>query len=67
MIARLAQGNAAYEERFGFIFIVCATGKSASEMCELLEQRLVNGRDTELAIAAEEQLRILLIRLEQFL
>jgi 2-oxo-4-hydroxy-4-carboxy-5-ureidoimidazoline decarboxylase len=67
VIERLAAGNAAYEKRFGFIFIVCATGKSAREMCELLEERLGNERATELAIAADEQLKILLIRVEQLL
>jgi 2-oxo-4-hydroxy-4-carboxy-5-ureidoimidazoline decarboxylase len=67
VIERLASGNRAYEERFGFIFIVCATGKSAEEMLALLEQRLDNERDEELSIAAEEQLKILLIRLEKLL
>lgn len=65
VIQRLADGNAAYEERFGFIFIVCATGKSAQEMCELLEVRLHNERDQELRIAAEEQRKILQLRLEK--
>jgi OHCU decarboxylase len=67
VITRLAAGNAAYEQRFGFIFIVCATGKTAAEMLALLEERLDNDRDTELAIAAEEQLKILMIRLEKLL
>lgn len=66
-IERLARGNQAYEERFGFIFIVCASGKSAEEMCEILESRLANGRDRELAIAAEEQRKILQLRLEKML
>jgi 2-oxo-4-hydroxy-4-carboxy-5-ureidoimidazoline decarboxylase len=66
-IARLAAGNAAYETRFGFIFIVCATGKSAEEMCALLEARLHNPREEELAIAAEEQRKILQLRLEKLL
>ncbi len=63
----LARGNTAYEERFGFIFIVCATGRSAEEMYALLKARLANDRATELAIAADEQLKILLLRLEQLL
>lgn len=67
IIRRLADGNRAYEERFGFIFIVCATGKSAREMCELLESRIDNDRDRELAIAAEEQRKILQLRLESML
>lgn len=65
VIERLAQGNAAYEEKFGFIFIVCATGKSAAEMVELLEARLPNDRATELMNAAEEQRKIFHIRLEK--
>lgn len=65
VIARLAQGNAAYEDKFGFIFIVCATGKSALEMVELLEARLPNDKATELINAAEEQRKIFQIRLEK--
>ncbi len=61
----LADGNTAYEEKFGFIFIVCATGKSAEEMLELLNQRLPNDRETELRNAAEEQRKITRIRLEK--
>lgn len=67
LIARLAEGNARYLARFGFIFIVCASGKSASEMCALLEQRLGNERDRELRVAAEEQRKILQLRLEKML
>ena len=65
IIQRLAQGNKDYEDRFGFIFIVCATGKSAPEMLELLEQRLPNERETELRIAAGEQNKITHIRLDK--
>lgn len=67
VIERLAAGNERYEARFGFIFIVCASGKSAAEMSELLEERLDNRRDAELAIAAEEQRKILQLRLEKLL
>ena len=67
LLMRLAAGNARYEARFGFIFIVCASGKSAGEMCELLEQRLENSRETELRLAAEEQRKILTLRLEKML
>jgi 2-oxo-4-hydroxy-4-carboxy-5-ureidoimidazoline decarboxylase len=66
VIERLVKGNQRYERRFGYIFIVCATGKSALEMCELLEQRLDNGPIVELTVAAEEQRKILQIRLEQW-
>jgi 2-oxo-4-hydroxy-4-carboxy-5-ureidoimidazoline decarboxylase len=65
LLQRLAEGNRAYEERFGFIFIICASGRSAEEMCEALEQRLRNDRETELAVAGAEQGKILRLRLEQ--
>ncbi|QDU28281.1 Allantoinase [Anatilimnocola aggregata] len=61
----LARYNREYEERFGHIFIVCATGKSADEMLALLESRLSNEASTELNIAAAEQLKITLLRLEK--
>lgn len=59
----LARDNAAYHERFGFIFVVCATGKSAEEMLQLLRDRLHNDRATELRHAAEEQAKITALRL----
>ena len=66
-INRLALGNRRYQQKFGFIFIVCATGKSAEQMVELLEARLLNNRRTELASAAEEQRKIFHLRLNQLL
>lgn len=63
VLQRLADGNAAYEEKFGYIFIVCATGKTAPEMLELLEARLQNRPMEELRIAAGEQAKITRIRL----
>ncbi len=60
----LAQGNREYECKFGYIFITCATGKSAKEMLHLLRQRLPNDPQDELRIAAEEQRQIMQIRLE---
>lgn len=59
----LADANARYLERFGFIFIVCASGKSADEMLGLLSERLANDRAAELRIAAEEQAKITALRL----
>lgn len=59
----LAAGNAAYEARFGYIFIVCATGKTADEMLALLNARLHNDPADELPIAAEEQKKITRLRL----
>ncbi|MCZ7592892.1 MAG: 2-oxo-4-hydroxy-4-carboxy-5-ureidoimidazoline decarboxylase [Kiritimatiellae bacterium] len=63
ILQRLADGNTAYEEKFGYIFIVCATGKTAPEMLELLEVRLQNRPREELQIAAGEQAKITRIRL----
>lgn len=67
IIAKLADGNKEYEKKFGFIFIVCATGKSAEEMLNILLSRLPNSRETEIEMAAEEQMKITLIRLEKLL
>lgn len=63
----LARGNTDYEARFGHIFIVCATGKSAAEMLALLLSRLPNEPGPELAIAAGEQAKITRLRLEKLL
>lgn len=63
----LAQKNVEYERRFGFIFIVCATGKSGSEMLRMLKDRLGNKREIEIRIAAEEQAKITRLRLEKLL
>lgn len=63
----LAEGNRAYEERFGYIFIVCATGKSADEMLGLLRARLPNDPAAELHVAAAEQRKITRLRLEKLL
>ena len=59
----LAAGNRAYEQKFGYIFIVCATGRSAAEMLSLLRERLANDVAKEIRIAAEEQAKITAIRL----
>src|SRR5579863_8518214 len=67
VLARLADGNAVYEQRFGFTYIVCATGKSAAEMLAILERRLNNDRKTELREAAEQQRQITQIRLRKWL
>ena len=67
VLQALAEGNEAYEKRFGFIFIVCASGKSAEEMLQLLQQRLDNDLETELKIAAAEQAKITRLRLNKML
>ena len=64
---KLAQGNQAYREKFGYIFIVCATGKSAGDMLALLEQRLENDSARELNVAAEQQRLITRLRFEKLL
>jgi 2-oxo-4-hydroxy-4-carboxy-5-ureidoimidazoline decarboxylase len=64
---RLAIANHDYEARFGYIFIVCATGKSAAEMLEALEHRLGNPPEQELRIAAGEQRKITRLRLAKLL
>lgn len=64
-LARFAALNDEYERRHGFIFIVCATGKSAGEMLALLEDRIVNGPAIELRKAVEEQKKITALRLEK--
>ncbi len=66
-LAALARGNRDYEERFGYIFIVCATGKSAAEMLAMLERRLGNDPGPELENAAREQRMITRLRLEKLL
>jgi OHCU decarboxylase len=66
-LAALSDANREYEERFGFIFIVCATGKTAEEMLALLRARLPNDTQTELRVAAGEQWRITVLRLKKFL
>ena len=66
-LEQLAEGNDVYLKKFGFIFIVCATGKSAQEMLDLLQQRLPNDRQTELKNATEQQRQIFQIRLDKAL
>lgn len=61
----LAEANREYYDKFGFIFIVCATGKSAEEMLDICRTRLANSRDTEILNAAAEQQKITEIRLRK--
>jgi 2-oxo-4-hydroxy-4-carboxy-5-ureidoimidazoline decarboxylase len=63
VLASLAAGNRLYEERFGYIFIVCATGRSAEEMLSILRTRLEHDPATEIRVAAEEQAKITELRL----
>jgi 2-oxo-4-hydroxy-4-carboxy-5-ureidoimidazoline decarboxylase len=61
----LAVANDRYHERFGYIFIVCATGKTAEEMLALIRERLSNDPEVEIQAAAAEQAKITRIRLEK--
>jgi OHCU decarboxylase len=65
--AELADVNRAYEEKFGHIYIVCATGKNAEEMLSIARARLHNTPDAELKTAAEEQRKIMQLRLRKLL
>jgi len=66
-LAALAAGNDAYEQKFGYIFIVCATGKSAAEMLALLQARLPNDPSQEIHVAMSEQAKITRLRLQKLL
>ena len=66
-IKAFAKGNKEYEDKFGYIFIVCATGKSAEEMLDILQSRLTNDPKVEIEIAADEQNKITRLRLEKLL
>ena len=63
----LAQVNRDYETRFSYIYIVCATGKSAEEMLAIARSRLNNDPSTEIGVAAEEQRKITQLRLAKLL
>jgi OHCU decarboxylase len=63
----IARGNAEYEERFGHVFLICASGRSGEEILAELRRRLRNDPETELRIAAEEQVKITRLRLERLL
>lgn len=63
----LRRANAEYEARFGRIYIVCATGKSAEEMLAILKRRLQNEDAAELREAAEQQRQITELRLRKWL
>ena len=67
VLEALAAENAEYEQRFGFIFIICATGKSADEMLVSLQDRIGNDPETEMGVAAEQQRQITRLRLAKLL
>jgi len=63
----LVKANQAYEDKFGYIFIVCATGKSVEEMLGMLQARMQHNADEEIRIAADEQNKITKLRIEKLL
>ena len=65
--AELAAVNERYEQRFGYIYIVCAAGRSAEELLSLARARMNNDAETELRIAAEEQRKITTLRLRKLI
>lgn len=66
-VRRFAEANREYEERFGHLFLICASGRGGDEMLEELEQRLENDPETELRVAAGEQAAITALRLDKLL
>ncbi|MXZ80874.1 MAG: 2-oxo-4-hydroxy-4-carboxy-5-ureidoimidazoline decarboxylase [Gammaproteobacteria bacterium] len=67
VLRQLSEYNSAYESKFGFIFIVFASGKSAGEMLDILKSRIHNDFDAEITIAAKEQHKITRSRLRRFI
>jgi OHCU decarboxylase len=67
VVHALAKGNKEYQDKFGFIFIVCATGKSAEEMLAMLNNRINNSSESELKVAMKEQHKITEIRLKKLI
>lgn len=65
VLEELMRANEEYEDVFGYIFIVCATGKTAPEMLAILNERLLNNPHDELLIAAGEQNKITKLRLQK--
>jgi len=63
----LEEANQEYLAKFGYIFIVCASGKNAGEMLAILRSRLQNSPEQEIRVAAEEQNKITRLRLEKLL
>lgn len=66
-MAELGELNDAYEKKFGYIFIVCASGKSSEEMLSILRERLPHNADEELRIAAAEQAKVTQLRLRKLM
>ena len=67
VLEALPAENRAYAEKFGYVFLICATGKTTEEIWKNLRQRMPNDPETELRTAAEEQRKITRLRLEKLL
>jgi OHCU decarboxylase len=67
VLSALAAANRAYAEKFGFVFLICATGKTSEEILQSIVQRTPNDPETEIRIAAQEQQKIMRLRLEKLL
>ncbi len=67
VLSALSAANRAYAEKFGFVFLICATGKTSEEILQSLQQRMSNDLETEIRIAVEEQSKIMRLRLEKLL
>ena len=67
MLRELERLNRLYEEKFGFVFLIFASGKSAEEMLDALEKRIWNSREVEMRSAVDEQAKITRVRLEKLL
>lgn len=63
--AELVAGNQQYEERFGYVFLICATGLSASDILDALRQRLANAPEDEHIVVREELTRIVGLRIDK--
>ncbi len=66
-LAAMHAANHAYQTTFGYVFLICATGKSAEEILDSLRERLANSAEAELRVAAEEHRKITRLRLEKLL
>jgi OHCU decarboxylase len=66
-LSELVRLNQEYEAKFGFIYIVCATGKSSEEMLDILRTRIRNDAEDELIVAASEQAKITELRLRKMI
>ena len=67
VITKLAEANLKYEKKFGYIFIVCATGKTADEMLDIVNERSNNNPMEEIKIAASEQNKITHLRIDKLI